>query len=367
MAEDIFEKLKEGIAKNIKGVHVATMSESNIAKDRFWVKTPCMDLNRILSGSLNRGIPSRNLMAIVGPEHSMKSSFMVLCMIEAQQRGYKPVIIDTEGGVNEDFCRRWGLDPSSVLYIYTPWISEIKSTLAQIKDTHEEGYVIGIDSVGGIDRLKSYDDALEGTPKADQGLLQKEIRSMLKLFLNICVSQNSVGIASGHYYGSPSSVPKPDQIGGGKAMKLFPSILVSLKKTTIEDSNKQVTGNEIIATTLKNRIYPPFQTATVKIDYKTGVQQYAGILDLAIQANLVVKSGAWYSYAGERMGQGMDNATQSIEKFPRLIEQLEEWLKTTGYSTFSKEIKEAEEIIQNEIQVVAEEEKPRRKKKNENI
>jgi recombination protein RecA len=307
-------------------------------------------------------------MAIVGPEHSMKSSFMVLCMIEAQQQGYKPVIIDTEGGINESFCKRWGLDPASVLYIYTPWISEIKSTLAQIKASNMEGYVIGLDSVGGIERLKSYDDALKGEPKADQGLLQKEIRSMLKLFLNICVSQNSIGIAAGHYYGAPSSVPKPDQIGGGKAMKLFPSILVSLKKTNIEDDNDQVTGNEIVATTLKNRIYPPFQTATVKIDYKTGVQPYAGILDLAIKSNLVVKSGTWYSYAGERLGQGADNATQSIEKFPQLIEQLEEWLKTTGYSTFSKEIKEAEEIIQSEIQVAEniEEEKPKRgRKRNE--
>ena len=144
-------------------------------------------MNRILSGKLNGGLTSRNLCAIVGPEHSFKSSFMALCMSNAQKNGYKPIIIDTEGGCDDTFCKRWGLDTDNLYYIYTPWISEVKSILAQIKESGEEKLVIGLDSVGGLDRLKSYNDALAGEPKADQGLLQKEIRSTLKLFLNICI------------------------------------------------------------------------------------------------------------------------------------------------------------------------------------
>lgn len=344
-----FDDLKKRIDKNVKGVRASVMSESDITSNHYWLATPCLDLNRILSGSLSKGIRSRNLLAIVGPEHSMKSSFMVLCMANAQKQGYKPVIIDTEGGIDDGFCRRWGLDPSNAFYVYTPWIDEVKSVLAQIKATEDEGYVIGIDSVGGIDRYKSYKDAVGGELKADQGILQKEIRSMLKLFVNICVGQNSIGIASGHYYGKPAQIPLPDQIGGGKAMKLFPSIIVTLKKETVIDDDKKVTGNRILATTIKNRVYPPYQTATVQLDYKTGVQEYAGIIDLAMEAGFIKKSGSWYSYKDEQIGQGFEKAQAGLENFKDdLIEELEKWLENTGYSSFNEEIKEAEEMVQKE-------------------
>ena len=346
-----FDELKKAIRSNVKGAHVSVLSESDIAINRYWVETPALDLNRILSGSLFKGIQSRNLLGLVGPEHSMKSSLMVLCMAAAQKQGKKPVIIDTEGGVNDEFCRRWGLDPTNALYVYTPWTHEVKSVIAQIKDSGDEGYVIGIDSVGGLDRYKSQVDALAGEPKADQGLLQKEIRGILKLLLNICIGQNSIGIVNGHYYGMPSTVPMPDQIGGGKAMKLFPSILVTLKKGVIHETSAKespVIGNKITATTLKNRIYPPYQTATIILDYKNGLNEFGGIMELAIEAGLVKQSGSWYSYGEERLGQGILNAMEGLKKIPDIKEKLDKWLETTGYSKVNTEVKEAIEIIEKE-------------------
>lgn len=345
-----FDDLKKAIEKNVKGVHVSVLSDSKIAKDRFWLKTPAMDLNRILSGSLKKGIQSRNLVAIVGPEHTMKSSFMVLCMAEAQKQGKKCVIIDTEGGINSEFCERWGLDSENILYTYTPWINEVKSIIAQIRDSGEEDYVIGLDSVGGLDRYKSFEDAVGGDMKADQGLLQKEIRGTLKLLLNICVGQNSIGICTGHLYGKPGTVPMPDQVGGGKAMKLFPSIIIMLKKQQMQESG-EVVGNEIMATTLKNRIYPPYQTAHVQLNYKDGIQPYAGLIDLAIKADLVDKSGAWFKTKdGETLGQGLNNAANNLKDYPDFIDKMDKWLESTGYSTISKEIKEAEEIVQEQTE-----------------
>src|SRR5574343_30023 len=186
--------IKELLLKNVKGTHVSVMSESDISKSSDFVKTPALDLNRILSGNLFKGIPNRNLVGIVGPEHAGKSSFMILCMAEAITKGYTPVIIDTEGGVKDEFCSRWGLDLSKVLYIYTPWINKIQSVLASLKDSGEKKLIIGLDSVGGIDKIGSYESALKDDPKADQGQLQKQIRSMLKLMLNICIEQESIGI-----------------------------------------------------------------------------------------------------------------------------------------------------------------------------
>jgi len=365
---DFFKELQDKIGKKVKGAHASIMSESEIATDRFSVMTPCYDLNRILSGSLRSGIKSRNLMGIIGPEHTMKSSFMVLCMVNAQKQGYKPVIIDTEGGCDSAFCERWGLDTSKVYYVYTPWVDEVSPILAQIKETGEKGLVIGLDSVGGLQRLKAYQDALDGNMKADQGLLQKDIKAMLKLYLNVCINQNSIGICTGHYYGNPNDQYNPDQIGGGKAMKLLPSILVTLKKYALWENpgatgkarGKQI-GNEILATTVKNRGYPPFQDATIKIDFKDGVDSYAGLLDLAIKAGIVEQSGAWYKMGDEKW-QGSVKALEGIKQVPDFLDQLDKWLEDTGYSTYNEEAEEAEKIVESETEV-KEPEKIRGKKK----
>lgn len=356
MNDDFFKDLQDKINKKIRGVHVSVMSESKIATDMFNIMTPCYDLNRILSGSLRGGIKSRNLMGIIGPEHTFKSSFMILCMVNAQKQGYKPVIIDTERGCSADFCKRWGLNTDDILYIYTPWIDEVMPILAQIKEQGQEKLVIGLDSVGGLNRLKAYKDALDGDIKQDQGLLQKDIKAMLKLYLNICINQNSIGIATGHYYGNPNDKYNSDQIGGGKAMKLLPSILVTLKKYALYEnpigkSRKEkgaIIGNEIIATTVKNREYPPFQDATVMIDFNEGVQSYAGLLDLAIEADIVQRSGAWYSIQGERLGQGKVNAMKAIEEHPDFLDKLDQWLESTGYSTYNEQVEQVEQMIEEE-------------------
>lgn len=348
---EFFDNLKKSVEKKVKGVHISYLSESEIATDRYFIKTPSLDLNRILSGSFYKGIQSRNLVGIVGPEHAFKSSFMVLCMAEAQKQGLKPIIFDTEGGITDVFCERWGMNPKEAMIVYTPFISEIHSTLAQIRESEEQKLIIGIDSVGGIDRVKALEDAVKGTPKADQGLLQKEIRSMLKLLLNICISQNSIGIACGHLYGSPGMIPMPDQIGGGKAMRLFPTVLINLKKSHIKEGTgaaADIIGNEIKATTLKNRIYPPFQSATININYREGIDPYSGILSIAEDIGVVVKKGAYYKTVDdETIGQGEAKAAKALANYPDIIKKLEEHIQKTGYSTFNAEVKQAEDLLES--------------------
>lgn len=338
--------LKKLLQKNVKGTHVSLMSESDLSKSTDFIKTPSLDLNRVLSGNLFKGIPNRNLVGITGPEHTMKSSFMILCMAEAIRQGYTPIIIDTEGGVKDEFCKRWGLDLSKTLYIYTPWVSKIQSILASLKESGNTKLIIGLDSVGGIDKYGSYESALNDDPKADQGQLQKQIRSMLKLMLNICIEQDSIGICTSHLYSRPGSVPMPDEISGGKAMKLFPSIQIMLKKTPIKDANKKIIGNEILATTVKNRIYPPFQSATISIDYMKGINPYAGLVELGVTAGLIEKSGSWYSYNDEKLGQGLENATSLLGNHPRLLEDINKWLVTTNYSNVNEMLKQAEDAVE---------------------
>ena len=150
--------------------------------------------------------------------------------------------------------------------------------------------IIILDSIGGLDRYKTYKDALDDDPKQDQGQLQRSIRTLLKLFLHVCVETDSIGIYTAHLMSRPGLIPMPDDVAGGKAVKLFPSIFINLKKESMKKDEKKE-GSLLIATTMKNRFYPPFQTATIDIDYNKGINPIAGLLPLMLpdKANLLKK------------------------------------------------------------------------------
>lgn len=302
------------------------------------------------------GIKDKTFTMIVGPEASFKSSFMMLMCAAAQKQDYTIVIIDTEGAYSPEFISRWGVNGADVLYVYTPWIDEITPIVAAIlDDTEPKKYVLVLDSIGGIERLKLLNDARDGDVKADQGTLQKEIKRLLKLLNNFCKVKNSIVLASGHFYGNPSGYGDADQIGGGKYARLAPHYIISLKKDKIWEGvgkDKKVIGTGIYAVTLKNRYYPPFQEARIEINYNDGINEMAGIIDLCVQAGIIEKSGAWYSipeeYGGERLGHGEKNASKYLLEHKELLKNLDVWLAKTGYSTINKNVemtqKEKDEI-----------------------
>lgn len=347
------DALRDRIQKKAKGIHISRMSESEFTKRDNWLPTPAFDLNRILSGNLLRGLPLKTWAMIVGPEHSFKSSFMALTMAEAQKKGMKVIVFDTEGAWDDNFVSRWGLDPENILHIYTPWVDEIKVALAQILESGEENLAIVMDSIGGIDKKKIYNDAIDGTPKADQGGLQKDLKPMYKLLLHLVKVRNSIAVSAGHYYGAPGQYGNADEIGGGKAAKLLPDLILSLRKYKLQDKEKNVIGNQIKAITLKNRLYPPFNEAAVEIDFINGLNPWAGIADIAVNCGILQKGGAgWYTFVNDETGeeiklQGEQKLVGLFEEHKdNFISQINGWLENTGFSTVNEAIKEAEELAQ---------------------
>ena len=356
------EELRDKIQKKAKGMHVSILSQSEIASGREILYTPAYDLNRILSGSLFKGISNKTFTLFTGPEATGKSSFMCLCLAEAQKQGYTPIIIDTEGAWDTNFVTRWGMDPDNMLYVYTPWIGQIMVTLGQIIDSGDEKLAIAVDSIGGLEKIKLVNDSIGGDPKADQGSLQKDIKRMLKMLLFICKGRQSIAMGAGHYYGSPSSYGNTDEIGGGKFLKMAADVLVTLRKYRIyENPNAKsikekgaILGNQIKAITLKNRYYPPFQEAIIEIDYRNGINSYAGMLDLAMKAGLASVGGSWYTINGEKY-QGSIAAEEGLRKDKTILDKIDKWLETTGYSTVNENIAEAEKILVKEMDKIEEE------------
>jgi recombination protein RecA len=309
-------------------------------------------LNRIISGKLDQGLPEKSLTLLVGQEHTFKSSLMVNTAKQALLEGFKPVIIDTEGGISGDFAARWGLDLDKVLYIYSPWAEEVKGALAQLKESQEEKFCIILDSIGGIDKLKSYGDALGGEYKQDMGGNARIIKSTLKLLVNIIKSQNSIGVVSSHFYSSSGSVPMPDSVVGGKSVLLLPDIILYLKKVGKAANAKIAEDKRVLVMSIKNRFYPAEKVGYVDIDYVNGINVFSGMMEIALEAGIIVQGGSWFSYKGENVAQGLTKATQVVLADPVLkksiLDEINEYLQTTGFSSA------VDEKISKDIKLMAE-------------
>ena len=348
--------LRDRLSKAVKGVHISIMSDSKIAERNDYVETPSYDLNRILSGDLRKGIPKKTWTLFVAPEHAGKSSFIALIAAKAKQKyASKIIVIDTEGGWDTKFITRWGLDPEEVLYIYTPWIDEIKVILANLIEGEDENLIIILDSIGGIEKKKIKEDALKGDPKADQGTLQKELKPLYKMLANIVKTKDSIALSAGHYYGNPSGYGDADQIAGGKYLKLAVDITVAFKKAKLFDGDKNVIGNKLTATTMKNRMYPPFNEATIEIDFEHGINPYAGLMEIALEADILSNTGNTYIYIDstgeERKAVGEKQVYTKLFGVygEEIVDKITEYVKTTGFSTLNTLLQNECDELENEI------------------
>jgi len=349
------EELRDRLQKNVKGVHIELLDDSEIAAIGALLDGPAFDINRIVSGSLHGAFPERSVTCLVAPEGVFKSSLMAITCAAAQKQGYTPVVIDTEGAFNVEFCQRWGIDTSNMIYIYTIFVEKITTLLGDLIAGGDRKLFLILDSLGALESEKIIKDTTTGdkVAKADQGGLARKIKRMLKMYVSIVKAQNGVGMFSGHWYGKPDSYGSAEEIGGGKYVRLAADIILAMKKTPrLLDPNaaykdRQIIGTDINICAIKNRFCPPFQEATVEINYKDGINRFAGLTDIALTCGIMEKSGSWYKFNGENIGQGLTKATQWISENPdSVLPAIEEILKTTGYSTLNKEVEEAMKLAE---------------------
>lgn len=350
------EMLKREMLKASKGVGLTMLQDE---EPGTWLTSPAYDLNRILSGNLFKSVQTKNHIGIVGPEASGKSSFMCIMLADAQKKGYLPVVIDAEGAWTREFVSRWGLDDTNVLKLKTMWVDDILVNVSEWITAGHRKLAIAIDSIGALDVKKILDDGAKGDIKTDMGKLQREIKRLLKMIVNLCKNNDCICFSAGHYYGNSSGYGDPEQIGGGKYYRLSCDQIISLKKSNIfENPNAagkargEVIGNCITAATLKNRTYPPFQEATVEIDYKNGVNSLAGIVKLATDLDIIIKGGSWYTC--ESLGIKAQGETKLIEEMKSkdlqpMLDVINKDLETQGYSSVNKNVEEAYSITSKPV------------------
>jgi recombination protein RecA len=270
------------------------------------------------------GIPRGRIIEIYGPESSGKTTMTLQIVADCQKRGGTAAFIDAEHALDIVYAQALGVD--------------VKNLLISQPDTGEQALEIcdQLVSSGAVD-LIIIDSVAALTPKAEiegemgdshMGLQARLMSQGLRKLTGIAkktnctiVFINQIRMKIGVMFGSPETTT------GGNALKFYASVRMDIRRTGSIKKGEELIGNDTKVKIVKNKVAPPFREAVFEILFGQGVSKEGEIIDLGVNANLVEKSGSWYAYKGEKIGQGKDNAREFLKKNPHILDEIEQQLR----------------------------------------
>lgn len=285
------------------------------------ISTGCLTLDMSLGIG---GVPKGRIIEIYGPESSGKTTVSLHCIAEAQKAGGTAAFIDAEHALDPIYAEALGVDIKN-LYLSQPDNGEQALDIAETLIRSGAVDIIVIDSVAALTPRAEIEGEMGDTHVGLQArLMSQALRKITGLVSksNTCVIFiNQLREKVGIVYGSPEVTT------GGKALKFYASIRLDVRKSEAIKDGGDMTGNRTKVKVVKNKLAPPFKTAEFDIIFGRGISREGCILDLALENGLVEKSGSWFSYNGERIGQGRDTVKQYLLKNPEIMKDLEEKIK----------------------------------------
>ena len=272
------------------------------------------------------GLPKGRIVEIYGPESSGKTTVALHCVAEAQKMGGTAAFIDAEHALDPVYAEKLGVDIDE-LYVAQPDNGEQALDICEALVRSGAIDIVVIDSVAAL------------VPKAEiegdmgdshVGLQARLMSQALRKLAGVISKTNAVAIfinqlreKVGVIYGNPETTT------GGKALKFYASVRLDIRKGEAIKDGSEVIGNRTKIKVVKNKVAPPFKTCMVDILYGEGISSSGELLDLAVERDLIRKAGAYYSYNGERIGQGRDNARRWLMDNPDTYEEIEQAIRAT--------------------------------------
>ena len=271
------------------------------------------------------GVPRGRIVEIFGPESSGKTTVSLHMIAEAQKRGGIAAFIDAEHALDPAYAKKLGVDIDS-LYISQPDNGEQALEIVEIMVRSGAVDIVVVDSVAALVPKAE----IEGDMGDSHIGLQARLMSQALRKLTAIVSKSKTSVIFinqlrekvGVMFGSPETTT------GGRALKFYATIRLDVRKTETLKQGEEFIGNRTKVKVVKNKVAPPFKIAEFDIMYGTGISKEGDILDLASKLNIVVKSGAWYSYGDMRIGQGRENAKQFLTDNPDVCIEIEKTVRT---------------------------------------
>ena len=304
-----------------------------------------MELDVVSTGSLTLdlalgvgGYPKGRIIEIYGPESSGKTTFALHAIAEVQKTGGRAAFIDAEHSLDPTYASNLGVDIDELL-LSQPDTGEQALEICDALVRSQAVSIIVVDSVAALVPQAEIDGEMGDSHIGLQARLMSQALRKLSGTINktntIVIFINQLREKVGVMFGNPETTP------GGKALKYYSSIRLDIRRSEAIKNGTDIIGNKTNIKVVKNKVAPPFKTATVEIMYGTGVSKLGELLDLASDANIVEKSGAWYSYKEEKIGQGKENAKIYLKNNPKLASEIEK--KVRIYYGIDKDSKETNE------------------------
>src|SRR6187399_1767173 len=270
------------------------------------------------------GVPRGRIIEIYGPESSGKTTLALHIVAEAQKAGGVAAYIDAEHAMDAEYAGKLGVDIAQLL-ISQPDSGEQALEIAEALVRSNGVDVIVVDSVAALVPRAELDGEMgDSLPGLQARLMSQALRKLTAIVANshTCfIFINQLREKIGVFFGSPETTT------GGKALKFYASLRLDIRRIgAIKDGDK-VVGNRTRVKVVKNKCAPPFRESEFDIMYGEGISREGDLLDLAVNHNIVEKSGAWFSYRGERLGQGRDNVKNMLKTNMELLERIENDVK----------------------------------------
>ena len=281
----------------------------------------------IPTGSLNLdlalgvgGYPRGRIIEIYGPESSGKTTLAIHAIAEAQKAGGIAAFIDAEHAFDRFYAQKLGVDIDN-LWISQPDNGEQALEIADQLIRSSAIDILVVDSVAALTPKKEIEgDMGDSAVGVHARLMSQALRKLTATIAKTnttCIFINQLREKIGVMFGNPETTT------GGNALKFYASVRLDIRRVSPIKEGDQVIGNQVRVKVVKNKVAPPFRKAEFEITFGEGISKVGEILDLGVQYNIIQKSGSWFSYDGQKLGQGRDAVKQLMKDNPELCEELE--------------------------------------------
>ena len=267
------------------------------------------------------GLPRGRVVEIYGPESSGKSTLAMHVVAEAQRNGGICAYVDAEHAMDPVYARAIGVDIDELL-ISQPDTGEQALEITDMLVRSGALDVVVVDSVAALTPRAEIEGEMGDSHVGLQARLMSQALRKLTANLNktntICIFINQLREKIGVMFGSPETTP------GGRALKFYSSVRLDIRRIESIKDGVEVVGNRTRVKVVKNKVAPPFRQAEFDIMYGKGISREGSLLDIGVDLGLIKKSGAWYTYEGEQLGQGRENAKQFLTENPEIMVEVSE-------------------------------------------
>lgn len=284
------------------------------------------DVEAIGTGSLSLdialgigGLPKGRIVEIYGPEASGKTTLCLSVIAEAQKKGGVVAFVDAEHALDINYARKLGVNTEDLL-ISQPDTGEQALEITETLVRSGAIDVLVVDSVAALVPRAEIEGDMGDSHVGLQARLMSQALRKLTAAINrsntLVIFINQIRMKIGVMFGNPETTT------GGNALKFYSSVRLDVRRIGAIKNGEDVTGNRTAVKVVKNKMAPPFTKVEFDLMYGEGISAEGDVLDLAVTANMVDKSGAWFSYNGERMGQGRDQAKRFLSEHPEIMNEL---------------------------------------------